>query len=149
MILYHYVNWPDHGAPADPEPLLNLIETIKSDGKQLPSQGPIVTHCSAGVGRTGTYIMIDIMMKMGQQENAIDVLGQLYLLRRQRIHMIETEDQYIFVHKAINRYFAKKSNGDDQDKVINETTANKMAEDKQATAQLINMDSDAKSTVEP
>ena len=137
VVHYHNINWPDHGAPESPKALIDLIETIESDGKQLEYKGPLVVHCSAGVGRTGTYIMVDIMIKMGLIENKFDMLGQLYLLRKQRTHMIETEDQYYFVHQALAWYFKTKNDN---------TNANKQSTENEI---LINVEDNDDRAIEP
>lgn len=67
----------------------------------FPEAGPLVVHCSAGVGRTGAYIVIDAMLDRLRKERTVDVFGQVAALREQRNYMVQTEDQYIFIYDAV------------------------------------------------
>ncbi|XP_035795173.1 tyrosine-protein phosphatase Lar-like isoform X2 [Anopheles albimanus] len=94
-----FTAWPDHGVPDHPAPFLQFLRRTKS---LTPSEsGPIIVHCSAGVGRTGCYIVIDSMLERMKYEKTIDIYGHVTCLRAQRNYMVQTEDQYIFIHDAL------------------------------------------------
>ncbi|XP_072555524.1 receptor-type tyrosine-protein phosphatase C-like [Paramormyrops kingsleyae] len=94
-----FTSWPDHGVPGEPHILLKLRRRVISF-KSLFS-GPIIVHCSAGVGPTGTYIGIDAMMEQLETEGRIDIYGYVAQLQRQRCLMVEDEAQYILIHQTL------------------------------------------------
>ncbi|XP_060769552.1 receptor-type tyrosine-protein phosphatase kappa isoform X4 [Neoarius graeffei] len=96
---FHFTGWPDHGVPYHATGLLSFIRRIKMSNP--PTAGPIVVHCSAGAGRTGCYIVIDIMLDMAEREGVVDIYNCVKALRSRRINMVQTEEQYIFIHDAI------------------------------------------------
>ncbi|XP_043196400.1 tyrosine-protein phosphatase Lar-like isoform X3 [Amphibalanus amphitrite] len=96
---FQFTAWPDHGVPDHPTPFLMFLRRVKALN---PSDaGPMVTHCSAGVGRTGCFIAIDSMLERIRCEATVDVYGHVTCLRAQRNYMVQTEDQYIFIHDAL------------------------------------------------
>ncbi|XP_067368925.1 receptor-type tyrosine-protein phosphatase C-like isoform X4 [Channa argus] len=94
-----FLSWPDHGVPGEPQLLLKLRRRVNAF-KNLFS-GPIVVHCSAGVGRTGTYMSIDAMMEGLEAEGRVDIYGYIVKLRKQRCLMVQVEAQYILIHQAL------------------------------------------------
>ncbi|XP_029474082.1 receptor-type tyrosine-protein phosphatase C isoform X2 [Rhinatrema bivittatum] len=97
-----FVGWPDHGVPDDPHLLLKLRRRVNAFSNFF--SGPILVHCSAGVGRTGTYIGIDAMMEGLEAEGRMDIYGYVVKLRRQRCLMVQVEAQYILIHQALVEY---------------------------------------------
>nr|XP_046248897.1 protein tyrosine phosphatase receptor type Fa isoform X3 [Scatophagus argus] len=91
--------WPDHGVPEYPTPTLAFLRRVKACNP--PDAGPMVVHCSAGVGRTGCFIVIEAMLERMKHEKSVDIYGHVTCIRAQRNYMVQTEDQYIFIHEAL------------------------------------------------
>ncbi|XP_070409879.1 protein tyrosine phosphatase receptor type Db isoform X15 [Nothobranchius furzeri] len=96
---FQFTAWPDHGVPEHPTPFLAFLRRVKSCNP--PDAGPMIVHCSAGVGRTGCFVVIDGMTERIKHEKTIDIYGHVTLMRSQRNYMVQTEDQYIFIHDAL------------------------------------------------
>ncbi|XP_037643859.1 receptor-type tyrosine-protein phosphatase S-like isoform X8 [Sebastes umbrosus] len=96
---FQFTAWPDHGVPEYPTPFLNFLRRVKACNP--PDAGPIIAHCSAGVGRTGCFIVIDAMLERIRHERTVDIYGHVTLMRSQRNYMVQTEDQYSFIHEAL------------------------------------------------
>ncbi|XP_041086564.1 receptor-type tyrosine-protein phosphatase S-like isoform X15 [Polyodon spathula] len=96
---FQFTAWPDHGVPEYPTPFLAFLRRVKTCNP--PDAGPIIVHCSAGVGRTGCFIVIDAMLERIKHEKTVDIYGHVTLMRSQRNYMVQTEDQYSFIHDSL------------------------------------------------
>ena len=121
MTHYHFTVWPDHGVPADKTCMIQFIKRVRNTH---PYKGPpLLVHCSAGVGRTGTFIVLDSMLERMKCERSLNVYEFVCEMRKKRILMVQTEVemlfifsqpvmpaldfmqmQYIFVHDALEEY---------------------------------------------
>jgi protein tyrosine phosphatase len=115
---YQYTGWPDHGCPVDPGVVLNFVDQWNERARQSPSDAVIV-HCrcarvhalvsthSAGIGRTGTIIAIDLIVNQLRRVGLhapVDVAHCVQMLREQRSGMVQTEQQYTFIYQALAHY---------------------------------------------
>nr|XP_034357508.1 receptor-type tyrosine-protein phosphatase F isoform X15 [Arvicanthis niloticus] len=96
---FQFMAWPDHGVPEYPTPILAFLRRVKACNPL--DAGPMVVHCSAGVGRTGCFIVIDAMLERMKHEKTVDIYGHMTCMRSQRNYMVQTEDQYVFIHEAL------------------------------------------------
>ncbi|NP_001085766.1 protein tyrosine phosphatase, non-receptor type 11, b L homeolog [Xenopus laevis] len=104
---YQYLSWPDHGVPIEPGGVLSFLEEINAAQKYIPHSGPIVVHCSAGIGRTGTIIVIDMLVDIINRQGLdcdIDIPKTIQMVRQQRSGMVQTEAQYKFIYMAVQKY---------------------------------------------
>ena len=86
---FHFTAWPDHGVPTYPTSLLAFHKKFRSfDDTQ---SGPAIIHCSAGVGRTGTFIALDSLLEQAKDKGVVDVLGCVRNMRTQRVNMVQTQ----------------------------------------------------------
>ncbi|NXJ14496.1 PTPRK phosphatase, partial [Odontophorus gujanensis] len=122
---FHYLQWPDHRVPRNPAQLLYLVEMVNKNVSESPT-GPVLVHCrywdgsaqalgqgwpgqyhplfcvlSAGIGRTGTFIALDFLLKMAKAEGKVDVFHCVQKLREQRICMVQTKEQYAFLYEVL------------------------------------------------
>uniref|UniRef100_A0A8C7ZDN8 protein-tyrosine-phosphatase n=1 Tax=Oryzias sinensis TaxID=183150 RepID=A0A8C7ZDN8_9TELE len=96
---FHFTSWPEHGVPYHATGLLAFLRRVKTSTP--PDAGPVVVHCSMGAGRTGCYIVLDVMLDMAECEGVVDIYNCVKTLCSRRINMIQTEEQYVFIHDAI------------------------------------------------
>ncbi|XP_043565686.1 receptor-type tyrosine-protein phosphatase R-like isoform X4 [Chiloscyllium plagiosum] len=101
---YWYKSWPDHKTPDSAQPLLQLMLKVEETRQKSPGRGPVVVHCSAGIGRTGCFIAITIGCHQLKNEGVVDILSIVCQLRMDRGGMIQTSEQYGFVHHALSLY---------------------------------------------
>ncbi|XP_043932722.1 receptor-type tyrosine-protein phosphatase mu-like [Protopterus annectens] len=96
---FHYTSWPDHHVPIKPIKifhLLNQVHTCSSNTTQ-----PLIIHCSAGVGRTGTFIALDYVFEMAKAEGKINVFQCVQQMREKRTKMVQTKEQYAFIYDVL------------------------------------------------
>ncbi|KAM8969377.1 tyrosine-protein phosphatase non-receptor type 13 isoform X3 [Sarcophilus harrisii] len=93
----NFTAWPDHDTPSQPDELLMFISYMR----HVHKSGPIIIHCSAGIGRSGTLICIDVVLGLINQDLEFDISDLVRTMRLQRHGMIQTEDQYIFCYQVV------------------------------------------------
>ncbi|NXK94061.1 PTPRJ phosphatase, partial [Formicarius rufipectus] len=98
---FHFTSWPDHGVPETTDLLINFRHLVHQYNRRNLIDSPTLVHCSAGVGRTGTFIAIDRLIQQMEMENTVDVYGVVYDLRMHRPLMVQTEDQYVFLNQCV------------------------------------------------
>uniref|UniRef100_A0A8C5GD19 protein-tyrosine-phosphatase n=1 Tax=Gouania willdenowi TaxID=441366 RepID=A0A8C5GD19_GOUWI len=102
---YWYTSWPDQKTPDKAPPLLELVQKVeRARDDAPPSSGPTIVHCSAGIGRTGCFIATSILCKQLRTEGVVDILKTTCQLRLDRGGMIQTCEQYQFVHHVLSLY---------------------------------------------
>ncbi|XP_063837868.1 tyrosine-protein phosphatase non-receptor type 61F-like isoform X2 [Ostrinia nubilalis] len=103
VIQFHYTTWPDFGVPSSPVAFLDFLQTVRASGTLEPDVGPPVVHCSAGIGRSGTFCLVDSCLVIIENEGLANVNVQQILLemRKDRMGLIQTPDQLRFSYQAI------------------------------------------------
>lgn len=104
----NYTSWPDHGVPTVNaiENILQFVQIVRQQVNR--TKGPIIVHCSAGVGRTGTFIALDRLMQHIREHEFVDILGLVSEMRSHRLSMVQTEEQYVFIHQCVLLMWKKK-----------------------------------------
>ncbi|XP_035468450.1 receptor-type tyrosine-protein phosphatase H isoform X2 [Scophthalmus maximus] len=98
---FHFTAWPDHGVPQGTKALIQFRRIMRWHMEREGVGAPTVVHCSAGVGRTGTIIALDVLLQQLDQKRAVSVGAFVHKLRLSRPHMVQTETQYVFLHQCI------------------------------------------------
>ncbi|XP_030044493.1 tyrosine-protein phosphatase non-receptor type 13 [Microcaecilia unicolor] len=111
IIHLNFTAWPDHDTPSHPEQLLTFISYMR----HIYKSGPIITHCSAGIGRSGTLICIDAMLGLINRDLHFDISDLVRTMRLQRHGMVQTEEQYIFCYQVI-LYVLKRLQAEEKQK---------------------------------
>ncbi|XP_031697045.1 tyrosine-protein phosphatase non-receptor type 7-like [Anarrhichthys ocellatus] len=123
---YWFTSWPDHHIPQCTTPLLRLVEEVETYRKSLlptGSQpitgpvlgpGPIVVHCSAGIGRTGCFIVSSIGCQQLRDGGEVDILETVCQLRLDRGGMIQTTEQYQFLYSTLAQYSSQLQHSQEQ-----------------------------------
>jgi len=101
---FQFITWPDQDVPDTCTSMLKFYQLCFRTELEHPATGPILIHCSAGVGRTGTMIALDILIQQAEQEKIVDIQRCLDKLRRQRVNMVQSTAQYIFLHHSLLEY---------------------------------------------
>lgn len=98
---FHFIVWPDNGVPNPLDPLVRFVRQVRHEMNRFPTSGPTVIHCSAGVGRTGTFVGIDRLLQDHKKKSYVDIFGMVYDMRMSRCLMVQTEAQYICLHDLV------------------------------------------------
>ncbi|KAJ8675823.1 hypothetical protein QAD02_011609 [Eretmocerus hayati] len=96
---FHFTTWPDFGVPSPPQTLARFVRAFRE--RVQPDQRPIVVHCSAGVGRSGTFITLDRILQQINVSDYVDIFGIVLAMRKERVWMVQTEQQYICIHQCL------------------------------------------------
>ena len=110
----HYLKWPDHGVPTGTKDALFFLEKVESYRQQSRTKAPILLHCSAGIGRTGTFCAVDIGIKRYLEKNIIDIASTVEKMRTERAGSVQTEEQYLFAHLAMMDYIKQRQAMDER-----------------------------------
>ncbi|XP_061662406.1 receptor-type tyrosine-protein phosphatase beta isoform X2 [Syngnathoides biaculeatus] len=110
---FHFTVWPDHGVPDSTRSLVQFVRTVRDFVDRSAGAGPTVVHCSAGVGRTGTFVALDRLLQQLDAKGSVDVYGCVLDLRLHRQHMVQTECQYAFLHQCVRDVLRARQLGGD------------------------------------
>ncbi|KAK3515464.1 hypothetical protein QTP70_022951 [Hemibagrus guttatus] len=98
---FHFTAWPDHGVPIRTVELIQFRWIVRKHIETFPFSGPTVVHCSAGVGRTGTLIALDMLLQQMDKEEVVNIAYCVHSMRLSRPLMVQTQSQYVFLHQCI------------------------------------------------
>ncbi|XP_005623156.1 tyrosine-protein phosphatase non-receptor type 2 isoform X1 [Canis lupus baileyi] len=98
---FHYTTWPDFGVPESPASFLNFLFKVRESGSLNPEHGPAVIHCSAGIGRSGTFSLVDTCLVLMEKGDDINIKQLLLNMRKYRMGLIQTPDQLRFSYMTI------------------------------------------------
>ncbi|KFQ10818.1 Tyrosine-protein phosphatase non-receptor type 2, partial [Haliaeetus albicilla] len=100
---FHYTTWPDFGVPESPASFLNFLFKVRESGSLSPEHGPAVIHCSAGIGRSGTFSLVDTCLVLMEKKDpfSVDIKKVLLDMRKYRMGLIQTPDQLRFSYMAV------------------------------------------------
>lgn len=115
---FHYTVWPDHGVPETTQSLIQFVRTVRDYVNRSPGSGPTVVHCSAGVGRTGTFIVLDRVLQQIDLKDSVDIYSSVLDLRVHRSHMVQTQGQYLFLHQCTRDVLRARKLHCEQDHVV-------------------------------
>ncbi|XP_011852341.1 PREDICTED: receptor-type tyrosine-protein phosphatase H [Mandrillus leucophaeus] len=121
---FHYQAWPDHGVPSSPDILLAFWRMLRQWLDQTTEGGPPIVHCSAGVGRTGTLIALDVLLRQLQSQGLLGPFSFVRKMRESRPLMVQTEAQYVFLHQCILRFLQQSAQAPAKKEVIYESVEN-------------------------
>ncbi|XP_076445144.1 uncharacterized protein LOC143283031 isoform X2 [Babylonia areolata] len=109
VVQYFIPGWEDYSANLQSEDVLDFISTVRQEARS--SQGPIVVHCSAGVGRTGTFIALDFLKQFVEEhslDDEVDIFNLVLNMRHYRPLMVQSEGQYVFIHDTLKVIIEQK-----------------------------------------
>jgi protein tyrosine phosphatase len=101
---FQYTDWPDFGIPETPDVFLTFLQEVRDSGVLSPEEGPCIVHCSAGIGRSGTFSLVDVILarvEKTRETDSIDIQSTLFDMRKQRYGLIQSPDQLKFSYMAI------------------------------------------------
>ncbi|XP_058125012.1 tyrosine-protein phosphatase non-receptor type 61F [Anopheles ziemanni] len=117
VIQFHYMTWPDFGIPSSPVAFLQFLKEVRGSGTLDSDVGPPIIHCSAGIGRSGTFCLVDCCLVLidKEGEDRVSVQDVLLELRQYRMGLIQTADQLYFSYQAIIEGMKRMNNSSFED----------------------------------
>lgn len=96
---FHFTTWPDFGVPEPPSTLVKFVRAFRE--RCTPDNNkPIIVHCSAGVGRSGTFIALDRLLQHIIKYDTVDIFGIVHEMRKERVWMVQNEVRATFLGKG-------------------------------------------------